>query len=129
MRKLTIAFYLTAIISFVLFLFQFRNEKIITNNQKAVVIGKDKFSDKSLTYVFACHPLESEKFNDFITKPDFLLYNKTKIGDTIVTDIPVYVCRNQPPISSDAFFFISIISAIFGLGSSFVILLEINLED
>ena len=132
MRKLgqiTIAFYLTAIISFVLFLFQFRNERIITNNQKAVVIGKDKFPDKSLTYIFACHPLDSEKFNDFITKPDFLLYNKTKIGDTIVTDIPAYVCRNQPPISSDSFFFISIISVIFGLGSHFVILLDMIFED
>ena len=130
LERITIAFYLTAIISFVIFLFQFKNERIITNNQKAVVIGKDKFSDKSLTYVFACHPLESEKFNDFITKPDFLLYNKTKIGDTIVTDIPVYSCRNQPSIiSSDILFFISILSAIFGLGSSFVILLEINLED
>lgn len=132
MRKLgqiTIAFYLTAIISFVLFLFQFRNERIITNNQKAVVIGKDKFPDKSLTYVFACHPLDSEKFNDFIVKPDFLLYNKTKIGDTIVTDIPAYVCRNQPPISSDSFFFISIISAIFGLGANFVILLDMIFED
>jgi hypothetical protein len=126
MRKLTIAFYLTAVISFVLFLFQFRNERIITNNQKVVVIGKDKFPEY---YVFACHPLDSEKFNDFITKPDFLLYNKTKIGDTIVTDIPVYVCRNQPPISSDTLFFISILSVIFGLGANFVILLEINLED
>lgn len=129
MRKLTIAFYLTAIISFVLFLFQFRNERIITNNQKAVVIGKDKFPDKSLTYVFACHPLDSEKFNDFIAKPDFLLYNKTKVGDTIVTDIPVYSCRNQPPISSDILFFISILSVIFGLGSNFCILLEMTLED
>jgi hypothetical protein len=129
MRKLTIAFYLTAIISFVLFLFQFRNERIITNNQKAVVIGKDKFPDKSLTYVFACHPLDSEKFNDFITKPDFLLYNKTKVGDTIVTDIPVYSCRNQSYISSDILFFISILSVIFGLGSNFVILLEMTLED
>ncbi len=129
MRKLTIAFYLTAIISFVLFLFQFKNERIITNNQKAVVIGKDKFSDKSLTYVFACHPLDSEKFNDFIVKPDFLLYNKIKVGDTIVTDIPIYVCRSQPLICSDILFFISIISVIFGLGSNFVILLEMYLED
>lgn len=129
MRKLTIAFYLTAVISFVIFLFQLRNERIITNNQKAVVIGKDKFPDESLTYVFACHPLDSEKFNDFITKPDFLLYNKTKVGDTIVTDIPMYVCRNQPPICSDALFFISILSVIFGLGSHFVILLDIIFED
>ena len=132
MRKLeqiTIAFYLTAVISFVIFLFQFRNERIITNNQKAVVIGKDKFPDKSLTYVFACHPLDSEKFNDFIIKPDFLLYNKTKVGDTIVTDVPIYVCRNQPPICSDILLFISIISVILGLGSNLVILFKMFLED
>lgn len=129
MRKLTIAFYLTAIISFVLFLFQFRNERIITNNQKAVVIGKDKFPDKDLTYVFACHPLDSEKFNDFITKPDFLLYNKTKVGDTIVTDIPIYVCRNQPPIRGDFFLANSIISAILGFGLNLGILLIRILGD
>lgn len=128
MRKLTIAFYLTAVISFVLFLFQFKNERIITNNQKAVVIGKDKFSE-NLTYVFACHPLDSEKFNDFIIKPDFCLYNKTKVGDTIVTDIPIYVCRNQPPICSDTYLFISIISVILGLCFNFGILFEMFLED
>lgn len=129
LEKLTIAFYLTAVISFVLFLFQFKNERIITNNQKAVVIGKDKFPDKSLTYVFACHPLDSEKFNDFIVKPDFLLYNKTKVGDTIVTDIPVYSCRNQPSICSDLFLAISIISAILGLGLNLGILSMMILDD
>lgn len=128
LEKITIAFYLTAVISFVIFLFQLRNERIITNNQKAVVIGKDKFSE-NLTYVFACHPLDSEKFNDFIIKPDFCLYNKTKVGDTIVTNIPIYVCRNQPPICSDILLFISILSVIFGLGSHFVILLDIIFED
>lgn len=129
LEKITLAFYLTAVISLVISLFQFNNEKIITDNQKVVVTGKDKFPDKDLTYVFACHPLNSEKFNDFIIKPDFLLYNKTKVGDTIVTDIPIYVCRNQPSISSDILFFISILSVIFGFGSNFVILLEMTLED
>lgn len=128
LEKITIAFYLTSVISFVVFLFQYRNEEIITNNQKAVVIGKDKFSE-NLTYVFACHPLDSEKFNDFIIKPDFCLYNKTKVGDTIVTDIPIYVCRNQPPICSDTYLFISIISVILGLCFNFGILFEMFLED
>lgn len=120
-KIIIISFYLISVISFIGYLIQRNNEKIDTHNQKVIVTGKDKFTERQ-TYIFACHPLDSEKINDFADYPDFCVYNKVKVGDTIITDIPLYSCRNQPNFNSDAYFIISVICCLIGLIANFVYL-------
>lgn len=119
-----ISFYLISMISFIAYLNQSNNEERNCDDKKVIVVGKDKIPNKyaNQVYVFACHPLNSEKFKDFDFHPSFCLYNKVKVGDTIITDIPLNACRNQS-ICSVIYLLVSIISVLLGLISNACVLI------
>ena len=116
-KIITIAFYLISIILFIAFLIQINNENAIGHNQKAIVVAKDKVStNNGNTYVFACHPLNSEKLKDFDFHPTFCLYNEVEVGGTIIVkDVPMDAYRNQS-FPSCFYLMFTIISALIAFG-------------
>ena len=127
---IAISCYIISLISWVVYFIQDEKAYKETNsyNQKVIVVGKDKIQNSSHPYVFACHPLNSEKFNDFVFHPDFCLYNKVKVGDAIITDIPLIAC-NYNTTCRDNCMIITIVSAILGVLFSLIFWIQMMMEE